>query len=65
VSAEIVDDIAREFRLDVVELPIKNRNDDENVRRVANIRQDVVATRQRPVNGTHAGRVIGVEANKP
>ena len=65
VSAEIVNDIAREFRLDVVELPITNRNDDENVRRVANIRQDVVATRQRPVNGTHAGRVIGVEANKP
>jgi general secretion pathway protein A len=65
VSAEIVNDVAREFRLDVVELPITNRNDDENVRRVANIRQDVVATRQRPVNGTHAGRVIGVEANKP
>ena len=63
VSAEIVDDVAREFRLDVAELPIKNN--DENVRRVANIRQDVVATRQRPVNGTHAGRVIGVEANKP
>ena len=64
VSAEIVDDVAREFRLDVVELPIKNSNDDENVRRVANIRQDAAATRQRPVNGTHAGRVIGVEANK-
>jgi general secretion pathway protein A len=65
VSAEIVDDVAREFRLDVVESPITNRNEDDNVRRVANIRQDVVATRQRPVNGTHAGRVIGVEANKP
>jgi hypothetical protein len=25
----------------------------------------VVATLQRPVNGTHAGRVIGVEAKKP
>jgi general secretion pathway protein A len=63
VSAEIVDDVAREFRLDVAELPIKNN--DENVRRVANIRQDGVATLQRPVNGTRAGRVIGVEANKP
>ena len=66
VSAEIVDDVAREFRLDVAELPIGNRNGDENVQRVANIRQDVVATLQRPVNGTHAGRVISVvEANKP
>jgi general secretion pathway protein A len=65
VSAEIVDDVAREFRLDVVELPSENRNGDENVRRVANIRQDGVATRQRPGNGNHAGRVIGVEANKP
>jgi general secretion pathway protein A len=65
VSAEIVDDVAREFRLDLVELPIENRNGDENVQRVANIRQDVVATLQRPVNGTHAGRVISVvEANK-
>lgn len=65
VSAEIVDDVAREFRLDVMELPIENRNGDENVQRVANIRQDVVATLQRPGNGTHAGRVISVvEANK-
>ena len=65
VPAEIVDDVAREFRLDVVELPVKNRNGNENVQRAANIRQDVVATLQRPVNGTHAGRVIGVEAKKP
>jgi general secretion pathway protein A len=65
VSAEIVGDVAREFRLDVVELPIENRNGNENVQRAANIRQDVVATLQRPVNGTHAGRVISVvEANK-
>jgi type II secretory pathway predicted ATPase ExeA len=65
VPGEIVDDVAREFRLDVVELPVKNRNGNENVQRAANIRQDVVATLQRPVNGTHAGRVIGVEAKKP
>jgi general secretion pathway protein A len=65
VPAEIVDDVAREFRLEVVGLPAKNRNGNENVPRAANIRQDVVATLQRPVNGTHAGKVIGVEAKKP
>jgi general secretion pathway protein A len=65
VPAEVVDDVAKEFRLDVVvELPVKNRNGNESVQRAANIRQDVVATMQRPVNGAHTGRVIGVEANK-
>jgi general secretion pathway protein A len=64
VPVEIVDDIAREFRLSVVELPVKNGNGNENARRAANIRPDVVATLQRPVNGTHAGRIIGVEAKK-
>jgi general secretion pathway protein A len=65
VPAEIVDDVAREFRLDVVELPVKNRNGNENIQRAANIRQDVVTTMQRPANSAHPGRVIGVEANKP
>jgi general secretion pathway protein A len=64
VPVEIVDDIAREFRLSVVELPVKNRNGSENAQRAANSRQDVVATLQRPVNGTHAGKIIGVEAKK-
>jgi general secretion pathway protein A len=64
VPVEIVDDVAREFRLGVVELPVKSRNGNENAQRAANSRQDVVATLQRPVNGTHAGRIIGVEAKK-
>lgn len=64
VPAGIVDDVAKEFRLDVVELPVKNRHGNESEKRAVNIRQDTVATMQRPGNGTHAGRMIGVEANK-
>jgi general secretion pathway protein A len=66
VPAEIVDDVAKEFRLDVVELRVKGLNRTEmNVPRTTNIRQDVVAAMQKPANGTHAGRAIGAEAKKP
>jgi len=65
VSAEIVDDVAREFRLDVVELRVKSLDGtDMSVPRTS-IRQDVVAAMQKPANGTHAGRVIGAEAKRP
>jgi general secretion pathway protein A len=66
VPVEIVDDVAREFRLDVVELRVKSLNGTEmSVPRTTSIRQDVVAAMQKPANGTHAGRVIGAEAKKP
>jgi general secretion pathway protein A len=65
VPADIVDDVAREFRLDGTAFPDKNMNGNgTTVQRAAGARQDVVATMQKPANGAHAGRVIGVEAKK-
>lgn len=63
VPAQIVDEVAREFRLDVLELPVRSRNEGGG-QRTSSIRQDAVATLQRPGNGTFTGRVIGVEASK-
>jgi general secretion pathway protein A len=66
VPVEIVDDVAREFRLDVVELRVKSLNGTEvSVPPTTSIRQDVVEAMQKPANGTHAGRVIGAGARKP
>ena len=65
VPAEIVDDVAREFRLDGIGFPEKNMNGNgTGSQRAMGARPDVVATMQRPANGAHAGRVIGVEAKK-
>lgn len=65
VPVEIVDDVAREFRLDRPEFPEKNINGNgTGVQRAMGARPDVVATMHRPANGAHAGRVIGVEAKK-
>jgi general secretion pathway protein A len=65
VSAEIVNDVAREFRLDGTGFPEKNINGNgTGVQRAVGARSDVVATMQKPANGAHAGRVIGVEAKK-
>jgi general secretion pathway protein A len=66
VPAEIVDDVAREFRLDGTGFPEKHINGNgAGIQRAPIARPDVVATMQRPTNGgAHAGRVIGVEAKK-
>lgn len=65
VPAEIVDDVAREFRLDGIGFPEKNMNGNGmGSQRAMGARPDVVATMQKPANGAHAGRVIGVEAKK-
>lgn len=66
VPAEIIEDVAREFRLDGDKFSEKNTNGNGTSvqRALGGARQDVVATMQKPANGAHAGRVIGVEANK-
>jgi general secretion pathway protein A len=62
VSAEIVDDVAREFRLDVVGSAAKRGNvSDISVQRATRALQDAVATLQNPANGMHKGTVIGAE----
>jgi general secretion pathway protein A len=56
VPAEIIEDVAREFRLDRV------------LRREQGIdggRPDGAGHRQRAMNGTYPPRILGVEANKP
>ena len=65
VPVEIVDEVAREFRLNVVGSAGKRANPtDISVQRAARALQDVVATMQQPANGMHTGRVIGAEAKK-
>lgn len=65
VPAEIVDDVAKEFHLDSSRFLEKNMNGNGmGAQRVVGARPDVVATMQKPANGGHAGRVIGVEAKK-
>jgi general secretion pathway protein A len=65
ISAEIVEDVAKEFRLDVAGSQAKNMNANEmSVQRAANLLQDVVATLQKPTNGSHSRRAVGVEGNK-
>jgi general secretion pathway protein A len=62
VSEEIVDDVAREFRLDVVGSAAKRGNvSDISVQRATRALQDAVATLQNPANGMHTGTVIGAE----
>jgi general secretion pathway protein A len=65
IPAEIVGDVAREFRLDVTGFAEKNINGNgTGVQRAVDTFQDMVATTQKPTNGAHGGRVIGIEANK-
>jgi general secretion pathway protein A len=65
VPAELVDDVAKEFRLDVVGSAAKPTNANEiGIQRMARGPQDVVATMQKPANGIHTSRVVGAETNK-
>jgi general secretion pathway protein A len=65
VPAEIVDDVAREFRLDVIGSAGKRANaNDMSVQRAARIPEDVVATMHQPANGMRSSGVIASEAKK-
>jgi general secretion pathway protein A len=67
VSPEIVDDVAREFRLDVISQPVVESRADGNemsVQRASNGHLDVAATLRAPVGGPKSGASIGVEARK-
>jgi general secretion pathway protein A len=66
VSAEIVENVAREFRLDVVRTAAGNgTNDSEmSVQRTAKLLLDLAATLRKPVNGSDPGASIGAEARK-
>jgi general secretion pathway protein A len=66
VSPEIIEDVAREFRLDVAVSTARNgANDNEmNVQRAANLILDLAANLRKPANGSSAGTSTGVEARK-
>jgi general secretion pathway protein A len=66
VSPEIVENVAREFRLDVVGTAPRNEANDSdmNVQRTAKLLLDLAATLRKPVNGSDPGASIGAEARK-
>jgi general secretion pathway protein A len=66
VSPEIVENVAREFRLDVVGTAPRNETNDSdmNVQRTAKLLLDLAATLRKPVNGSDPGASIGAEARK-
>jgi general secretion pathway protein A len=66
VSPEIIENVAREFRLDVVGRASGNGTDDSemSVQRTAKLLLDLAATLRKPVNGSHPGNSIGAEARK-
>jgi general secretion pathway protein A len=66
VSPEIVENVAREFRLDVVGTAARNEANDSdmNVQRTAKLLLDLAATLRKPVNGSDPGASIGAEARK-
>jgi general secretion pathway protein A len=67
VSPEIVDDVAREFRLDVISPPVvesRANGHEVGVQHAANGHRDVAATLRTPVGGPNSGTSFGVEARK-
>jgi general secretion pathway protein A len=67
IPAEIVENVAREFRLDVISAPvgeIRAKDEEMSVQRAANGLLDVAATLRTPVGGPNSGASIGVEARK-
>jgi general secretion pathway protein A len=66
VSPDIIENVAREFRLDVVGTAKKNEaNDSEmSVQRTAKLLLDLAATLRKPVNGSDPGSSIGAEVRK-
>jgi general secretion pathway protein A len=66
VSPEIVDDVAKEFRLDVVKTATGNERSDGDMsaQRTAKLLLDLAATLRKPVNGSDPGASIGVLGEK-
>jgi len=66
VSPEIIEDVAREFRLDVVgSTARKGASENEmHVQRATNLILDLAATLRKPANGSSVGASTGVEARK-
>jgi general secretion pathway protein A len=66
ISPEIIDDVAKEFRLDVVS-PNSTRSaagNEVNAQRAANALLDLMSTLQKPANGTHRGSLAAIEGKK-
>jgi general secretion pathway protein A len=65
VPAEIVDEVAREFRLDRTGFGENGFNGNgTSVQRLVGPSQDVVTTMQKPANGGHAGRSLAQRQTK-
>ena len=66
VSPEIIEDVAREFRLDVVGSTAGNGASDSelNVQRAANLLLEKATILRKPVNGSDSSASTGVEARK-
>ena len=66
ISAEIIEDVAKEFRLEVVSAgPARSAAGNEaNARRAASALFDLMTTLQKPVNGTHYGSLATVKDRK-
>lgn len=66
VSPEIIENVAREFRLDVVRTAAGNGSNDSemSVQRTAKLLLDLAATLRKPVNGSDPSATVGAEARK-
>ncbi|MDT7817523.1 MAG: ral secretion pathway protein [Acidobacteriaceae bacterium] len=67
VSPEIVEEVAKEFRLDLISAPvaeIRAKDEEMSVQRAANVLLDVAATLRTAVGGPNSGTSNGVEARK-
>jgi general secretion pathway protein A len=67
VSPEIVEEVAKEFRLDVISAPvaeIRAKDEEMSVQRAANVLLDVAATLRTAVGGPNPGTSNGVEKRK-
>jgi general secretion pathway protein A len=67
VSPEIVEEVAKEFRLDVISAPVaetRAKDEEMSVQRAANVLLDVAATLRTAVGGPNSGTSNGVEARK-
>jgi general secretion pathway protein A len=66
VSPEIVENVAREFRLHVVGTTAGSETSDgeKSAQRTAKLLLDLAATLRKPANGSNSGAPIGIEAIK-
>jgi general secretion pathway protein A len=67
VSPEIVEEVAKEFRLDVISAPVAEitaKDEGMSVQRATNVLLDVAATLRTAVGGPNSGTSNGVEARK-